>query len=368
MTEVERPFVSIVLPIRNEEKRITACIESICRQDYPHDRLEVLIMDGMSTDRTPQMVRELAEKHPFLRLIENPGRIQVVGLNLGIGMARGEYVIRLDGHAEYGEDYVSKCIYYLQKTGAENVGGPFVTFPGDDTLKAKTIAAITRNRLVVGGSAFRTSRKAQYCDTAVYGAWRRDLFDKVGLFNEVLARGEDNEFNSRLMSVGGKVFMTPEIVVRYYNQSTLRGLMRQAYWNGVWHVLTMVANPRSFKFRYFAPFGFVMWFILFGLLSLLHKVFLIPIAFGAVLYGAMLLMVAGQVARDAGLAEALMSPLCVLPYHVAYGLGTLAGLFKFGLFGRQYRERARKGSQFPDPAHPPVLGQQALSDAEIAEL
>jgi len=365
---VAQPFVTVLLPVRNEEGRIRACIESILRQDYPRDRMEVLILDGMSTDRTPEIVREFAEQYPFLRLVANPRKIQVAALNQGIRMARGEYILRMDGHAEYADDYISKCVYYLQKTRAENVGGPAVTYPGGDTLTARTIAVITQNRLVVGGSAFRTSRRPQYCDTAIFGAWRRDLFDKVGLFNEVLARGEDNEFNSRILKAGGKIFMTPEIRVRYFNQATLRGLLRQAYGNGVWHVLTIIANPQSFKFRYFAPFGFVMWWIVFGLLAVWQRVFLWPLAAAAGLYAILLGIVAVQTTRQAGWRVGLFSPLCVLPYHVAYGLGTLVGLFKFGIFGRDYRERARRGSQFPDPDHPPKLGAEALPEEEIAAL
>ncbi len=364
----ERPLVTVILPVRNEARRITACLDSILRQDYPQDRLEILVFDGISTDRTAALVEEYARAHPTVRLVPNPERIQVAGLNLGIRMARGEYVVRMDGHAEYADDYISKCIYYLERTGAENVGGPVVTLPGAETAIARTIAAITRNRLVVGGSAFRTSPRPQYCDTVAFGSFRKDLFDKVGLFNEVLARGEDNEFNSRLTSCGGRIFMTPAIRVRYYNQATLRGLMRQAWGNGVWHILTMVANPKAFKFRYFAPFGFVMWFIVFGLLSAVHPLSAIALLAGAVPYLLLLSLVSAQVGRRHGWGLAPLVPVCVLPYHTAYGLGTLAGLFKFGLFGREYRRRAREGSRLPDPANPPQLGQNAISEEEIAAL
>jgi len=364
----ETPFVTVILPVRNEADRIDACLESVLQQDYPHDRMELLVMDGMSTDRTPEIVAAFAERHPFVRLVENPRKIQVAGLNEGIRIARGQYILRMDGHAEYATDYVSKCVDYLEKTRADNVGGPAVTCPGDDTLMARTIAAVTRNKLVVGGSAFRTSNKPQYCDTAIFGAWRRDLFEKVGLFNEVLARGEDNEFNSRILSAGGRIFMSPAIRIRYFNQATLRGLLRQAYGNGVWHVLTIVANPRSFKLRYFAPFGFVMWWLVFGLLTALDGGFAWALLAAAVPYAIMLAAVAVQVGRNAGWAEGLFSPFVVLPYHLAYGLGTLVGLFRFGVVGRDYRERARRGSQFPDPAHPPRLGTEALPESEIAKL
>jgi glycosyltransferase involved in cell wall biosynthesis len=369
MTEAdERPSISLVLPIRNEQARIEACLRSVIAQDYPLEKMEVLVVDGMSTDRTREIVQGLAREHPQIRLVDNPERVHVVALNKGIRLARGRYILRMDGHSEYASDYVSKCLYYLEKTGADNAGGPYRTYPGADTRMARTIAAITQNKYVVGGSAFRVSMRPQYCDSCVFGAWRRELFDQIGLFNEALIRNQDIEFNSRLMNFGGKVFMTPAIRIRYFNQSRLRGLVRQAWGNGVWHILTVVANPKAFRLRYFAPFAFVMWLIVFGLLSLLHPLLAIPLAAGALAYALLLVLVTVQVARRDGWDLAPLVPLCVAPYHVAYGLGTLVGLFKFGLFGGEYRRRAREGSRIPDPAHPPRLGQRAMSEAEIADL
>lgn len=364
----EHPAVTIILPMRNEEKWIAACIESILRQDYPRDRMEVLLVDGMSTDRSREIVSEYAQRHPFLKLVDNPERIQVTALNAGIRAATGDYVLRMDAHSQYGDDYVSKCVYYAQKTRAENVGGPVVTCPGADTLMARCIARITSHRLVVGGSAFRTTNKAQYADTCVFGTWRRELFDQIGLFNEALVRGEDNEFNSRTMRYGGRIFMTPEIRIRYFNQATLRGLMRQAYGNGVYHILTMVANPAAFKVRYFAPFAFVLWLTFFGLLSLVHWAFLIPLLGACAAYALAAVAVALQIGASDDWRLALYVPPCMLGYHVAYGVGTLAGVVRFLVFGGEHRAKARRGSAIPDPVCPPRLGLNALSEDEIARL
>jgi hypothetical protein len=233
---------------------------------------------------------------------------------------------------------------------------------------ARAIAAITQNRIVVGGSAFRTSNKPQYCDTAVFGAWRRDLFDKIGLFNEYLVRNQDNEFNSRIMRYGGRILMTPAIRVRYFNRATLWGSMRQAWGYGYYHFVTMMANPQSFKFRYYAPLGFVMWLVVFGLLSLFHTGFVIPLLLALVPYALVVILVTMQVGRRHGWDLVPYVPVCVFCYHVAYGIATFVGLIRFGLFGGEHRRRAREGSRIPDPANPPRLGQHALSEAEIAEL
>jgi glycosyltransferase involved in cell wall biosynthesis len=365
---MERPFITLVLPIRNEEKRIEACLNSVLAQDYPHDRWEVLVIDGMSTDRTREIVGGYVRQYPFIRMEDNPEKIQVVAVNNGIRMAKGLYVLRLDGHSEYESDYVSKCVYYLQETGAENVGGPYRTFPGADTLTARCIAEITRHRLVVGGSSFRTSMKPQYCDGCVFGAWRRDLFDKIGYFNEALVRGEDNEFNSRLMHHGGKVFMTPDIRLRYYNQATLRGLMRQAYGNGIYHVLTMIANPLAFRIRYFAPCGFLLWLILFATLSFLNRAFVLPLMLAVVPYTIAAMAVAVQIGRSNGWSMAPLVPHFMFAYHAAYGAGIFGGVVRFVVFGRKEREKARQGSMIPDAANPPRLGLNAINEEELARL
>jgi succinoglycan biosynthesis protein ExoA len=364
----EHPLISIIVPMRNEEKYIAACVQSILRQDYPHDRMELLIADGRSTDRSREIVSELARQHTFIRLIDNPARTVGPGLNAAIRQAAGRYVLRVDAHAEYAEDYVTQCVRYLERTGAENVGGPLVTCPGADTRMARCISAITSNRWVVGGSVFRTSMKAQYSDGCFFGAWPRTLFDQIGGFNEALTRHQDNEFNSRIMRYGGKIFQTPAIRVRYYNQATLRGLCRQAFRNGAWHVLALIANPAAFKVRYFAPFGFVFWILGFALLALVHPAFSIPLLIAAVCYAIFLAAVTGQIGARSGWDLLPLVPPAVFSYHMCYGLGTFVGIARFLVFGRDARARARAGSRVPDPAHPPTLGTHARPAAEVEPL
>jgi len=241
-------------------------------------------------------------------------------------------------------------VTYLEKTGAENVGGPIVTYPGADTLTANCIAALTSHPIVVGGSRFRTSMKEEYADGAIFGAWPRELFDRIGYFNEALIRHQDNEFNSRIMRHGGKIFKTPKIRIRYFNQATFRGLWRQAFRNGKWHVLSLIGNPSSFKFRYFAPFGFDCWLLGFGLLSLWKSVLLWPLVVALGLYGCIVVLVTGQIARSHGPAVASLVPLGMFSYHVWYGLGTFLGIVRFGILGNDYRRRAREGSRPPTTA------------------
>lgn len=359
------PQVSIVIPMRNEEKYIGACLDSILSQDFPRDRIEVIIADGMSADRSRAIVEEYAGRHPFIHLIDNPGRTPGPGLNAAIHRSTGRYVLRMDAHAEYAEDYISQCVRYLELTGAENVGGPLVTLPGAETRMARCISAITSNRWIVGGSVFRTCMQARYSDGCFFGAWPREVFQQIGYFNEALTRNQDNEFNSRILRYGGKIYQTPAIRVRYYNQATLRGLIRQAYRNGFWNVLTLVANPASFRIRYFAPFGFDLWLIVLGLLAPLHPLFLAILLIGLGIYGLFVLAVAVQIARADGWRLAPYVLLAVPSYHVCYGLGTFVGIARFLVLGRNARARARAGSRVPDPAHPPRLGTRARPIAEV---
>jgi glycosyltransferase involved in cell wall biosynthesis len=307
--------------------------------------MEFIVADGASDDGSREIVERFAAAHPIVRVVDNPRRIVPTGLNAAIRASRGRYVLRVDAHADYAGDYVTQCVHYLQQTGAENVGGPLITLPGANTLSARCVAALTRHPYVVGGSKFRTSMKEEYADGAFFGAFPRELFDRIGYFNEALVRHQDNEFNSRILQHGGKIFKTPRIVVRYYNQRTLRGLFRQAYRNGKWHVLSLLGNPASFKVRYFAPFAFVCWLIGFGVLSMIHPVFALPLAVAGVMYLLLAATVTVQVARSDGPGVACIVPFAMFGYHVTYGLGTFEGLIRFGLFGRETRRRAREGSR-----------------------
>jgi glycosyltransferase involved in cell wall biosynthesis len=350
-----KPFVSVIIPMRNEARFIKACLHTLLEQDYPSERVEIIVANGMSKDGSREIVERFAKTHANVKLIDNPEGIVPPGLNAAIRIAKGEYILRADAHAEYGNDYISQCIGHLQTTGADNVGGPLITLPGGSNLMARTVAAMTAHPFVVGGSRFRCSMKEEYADGAYFGAFPRDVFERIGFFNETLVRNQDVEFNSRILHYGGKIFKTPKIVVRYYNQRTLRGLLRQAFQNGMWNVLTLIANPWSFKIRHFAPFGFVCWLLGFGLLSVFFPMLLWLLLAGLGAYAISGLWATLQIARSHGLLIACCVPSSMFLFHVAYGLGTFRGLYRFCLFNADIRRRAREGSRPPNlPSGVPV--------------
>ena len=257
MTKPIAPFVTVVIPALNEAQRIEACLESVLAQDYPLDRLEVLVVDGRSTDATREKVAAFAERHPLVRLVDNPKRIQAVAFNLGVREARGDVIVRLDVHASYSQDYVRRCVEVLDETGAANVGGVWETVPGAGSLVARSIALACTQRFGFGGARFRVGGEAGPVDTVPFGAFRRETFEKVGLLYERLVRGEDNEFNARIRRCGMTVYFDPRIRCTYYARPTFRGFMKQLFGNGLYHILTLRVNPRGCSPRHFVPLVFV---------------------------------------------------------------------------------------------------------------
>jgi glycosyltransferase involved in cell wall biosynthesis len=192
-------FVSIIIPCRNEEKYIGKCLDTLLKQDYPKDDLEILVVDGASEDNTKEIVKGYSQKYPFIRLLDNPKKYTPFGLNIGIKLSKGKIIIRTDAHSGYEKDYVSKCVKYLDEYKADNVGGGIKTLPAQNTIQAKAIAIVLSHHFGVGGAVFRKgAQKLVEVDTVFGGCYKKDVFDKIGYFNENLFRTQDLEFNMRL--------------------------------------------------------------------------------------------------------------------------------------------------------------------------
>lgn len=326
-----RPLVSVVIPCRNEERFIGACLDSVLATSYPEDRLEVLVVDGMSEDGTRATVGGYVRRHPCVRLLVNPKKITPAALNIGITAARGEIIIRMDAHSLFPAHYIPACVDYLERTGAEVVGGPIETRPAADTLIARSIALVTSHPFGVGDSKFRTSAKEGYVDTVPFGAYRREVFARVGLFDERLARNQDNELSSRILRSGGRIYLTRVLTAQYYNQATLRGLLRQAVRTGMWNVVTLRANPAAFRWRHFIPF----WFVVVGL-ALGSAALVIPrtaplfVALVAT-YGILAIGASLQLALRSGAVYLGSLPWMFFIYHVSYGTGSVIGILRMAL-------------------------------------
>src|SRR5258708_582728 len=250
--------VSFVMPVWNEEEYIRASLQSLVEQSYPAGDCEIIVVDGRSSDRTREIVEEMRERNPQVHCLDNPAGIVPTAMNIGIRAARGQVIIRADGHNVYPRDYAANCVKYLAETGADNVGGPWVTVAADESFSARLVAAVLSSPFGVGNSKFRTSREEGFVDTVPFGAFRREVFDRVGMYNEKLVRNQDNELNARIRKAGGRIYLTPTLTTQYNPVKKFLGLLKYAFKTSKWHVFTLRENSQSMSARHLAPAAFLI--------------------------------------------------------------------------------------------------------------
>lgn len=318
------PPVSVILPIRNEAAFIAECLGAVLAQDYPPDRLEILVADGMSDDNTLEIIRSLpgAER---VTIIPNPDRIQAAGLNRAIEQASGEIIVRVDGHAIIAPDYVRMCVETLQSTGADNVGGAMN--PVGITPMGKAIAAAGKSPFAVP-TAFHVSQTPQYTDTVYLGAWHRTLFDRIGLFDERFVINQDYELNYRIREAGGKIYFTPAIRSIYYGRQTLRALWRQYFRYGKGKVRTLRKHPASLRPRQLVAPVFVAGLIGGAVLGVFSEPLRLLWLVGIALYLLLSLAFSWKAARAAERSLFWRLPLVFLTIHLAWGVGFWVGLLQ----------------------------------------
>src|SRR6266566_3956221 len=254
--------VSFVMPVRNEQEYIRASLQSLVEQNYPASDCEIIVVDGRSSDRTREIIEEIRHQNSQVRCLENPAGIVPTAMNIGIRAARGEVIIRADGHNVYPRDYAANCVKYLEETGAENVGGPWVTLAADESFGARLVAAVLSSPFGVGNSKFRTSREEGFVDTVPFGAFRREIFDRVGMYNEKLVRNQDNELNARIRKAGGRIYLTPALTTYYHPVKNFMGLLKYAFKTSQWHIFTLRENRESMGARHLAPAMFLVLLLL----------------------------------------------------------------------------------------------------------
>lgn len=324
--------VSIICPIYNEEKFIAACVDCMLRQDYPQDSLEILLIDGGSTDRTLQILAPYVSLHSNIRLLENPKTLQTYALNTGIRHAGGEVIVRMDAHAVYPVNYVSTLVHYLYELpNAVNVGCVCHTQPQSSSLEAEAVAVASSHPFGVGNATYRTSviDKPTVVDTVPFGCWKKVWFDKVGLFDEDLFRSEDDEFNARTIQNGGTVYLVPGISVTYYARESISKISKMFYQYGLFKPLANQKLKKPATLRQFVPLLFVLGISLGFLPGLLWRPLLYVWISGIVAY----LLLSLFVSLKAACRKGRFGLLFILPYvffriHISYGIGYLEGIFR----------------------------------------
>lgn len=328
--------VSIISACRNEASRVRDFLDSLLQQELNGLEWEGIIADGMSDDGTRSILDFYASRYPQVRVVSNPGRIVSTGLNAAIRASRGRYIIRMDAHTYYARDYCRKCVEALERTGADNVGGPARTRA--QGVQARAIAAAYHSPFSTGGARFHDPNFEGYVDTVTYGCWRKATLEKLGLFDEELVRNQDDELNLRILLGGGKIWQDPAIMSWYSPRATLSGLFRQYMQYGFWKVAVLRKHRAVASWRHLVPGAFVLTNLLLlvavglgagmgarGAVTHLASLGLAILA----AYGLALLVASLYAALEAGWTTLPYLPVVFATYHFSYGLGFLAGLTRF---------------------------------------
>ncbi len=320
-------MLSVICPIYNEESRIEACILSILTQDYPKEDLEVLFVDGQSSDRTREIIAKYMQDYPFIQLLDNPKRIAPTALNIGIRASSGDIIMRLDAHAKYPANYFSLLVSKLEKSGADNVGGVCRTLPAKDTSVCRAIAHAMSSPFGMGNSYFRIgSDHEMWVDTVPFGCFRREIFDKIGFFDEELVRNQDDEFNGRIIKNGGRILLLPQVVIDYFARDSLTKTAKMFFQYGLFKPLVNHKLQKPTTLRQFIPPMFFAGLIAGGLLGVFSKTIMWMFVSVIVLY--ILCCFAFGRNKEHVWPDILWMPFTFATIHLSYGCGYWAGILK----------------------------------------
>jgi glycosyltransferase involved in cell wall biosynthesis len=327
------PSISVIVPCRNERENIETCIRSVLEQETPPGGFEVIVADGMSDDGTRKILNQLTEHDSCLRIVDNPDRGIASGLNAAIRAARGKIIVRMDAHTKYAPDYLRQSLAVLQETRASNVGGPARTTSNGYVQAA--VCAAYHSPFSVGGARFHNLTYEGYVDTVTYGCWHREVFDRIGFFDEEFVRNEDDEFNLRLIRSGGKVWQSPQIKSWYRPRGSLGELFRQYMQYGYWKVRVIQKHKLPASGRHLVPSLFVLSSVFLGAASLWSHIALFGLIglTAAYLLGNVVASVIAAARTEWRLLPIL--PLVFACYHFGYGYGFLRGLVDFVVLRRQ---------------------------------
>ena len=355
MTTRSHPLVSAVLAVRNEECHIEAVLTSLLKQETSNWELEIIIVDGDSSDRTQKIVKRMASEDSRVKLLINKQQKTPYAFNLGIKEARGKYICILGAHTTYAQDYVATCLEEMRIHGAAGCSGRLVTRPAGDVLQARLVAWALGHPFGTSTGSMRT-RGAGFADTIPYPLFLKSTLLEVGGYDTKLHRNQDNDLSQRLRARGYKLYITDKTSCEYFVNPNLMSLAGYAFKNGFWNIISFKVNPASMSMRHFVPGVFVAA-LLFSLLMLLisveitthaHLWLRTPILALGVIYGAATIGVACHVALRERTVGALLMPIVFLLLHVSYGAGTLTAMVSNARRPPSERGQAREIARPPE--------------------
>ncbi len=332
----ERPLVSVVVPCRNERRYIGPCLDALLAMDYPHDRLEILVVDGMSDDGTREVLAEYSARHPIVRILDNPRRVTPNALNIGVAGSKGDVIMPIGAHNSSPPHYIGRLVQCLEESGADNVGGILITEPGGPGCSARAIAVAMAHPFGVGNSHFRIgTTQPRWVDTVPFGCYRREVFDRIGLFDEDLIRNQDDELNIRLLRAGGRILLVPDVVSSYHARDSLRKLWRMYYQYGYFKPLVARKVGGVFTWRQLVPPAFVLALIVSAFAAIIAPKTTPALAIIVAVYVSALAAMALPVAARHGPRVALAFCAAIPTLHLSYGVGFLKGVVDFLVFRRK---------------------------------
>ena len=321
--------IAVIIPTLNEEKFIAQCLDSVISQSYPIEDIDLMVIDGGSSDKTRDIIHNYHEKYPNIRLIDNPGKIQSIAFNIGVNNSDAPYIVRLDAHAIYDREYINLCYELLRSNQLYgNVGGIWNICPQSSKFSSKVNAIVNQLKFGIGGAAFRVGAEAGPVDTVPFGAFPRNVILELGGMREDLARGEDNEFNSRIKKAGYVIYLDPRIKCTYYARPDLKSSCRQMFNNGVSIGSLFHIDRHAIGIRHIIPLIFVVSLLLGIIISIITpSLWWIPVAiFGLYLIAAIIASI--DACTKFGWKYFFILPVYFFCIHVSYGIGTMKGLFK----------------------------------------
>ncbi len=329
-------IVSFAIVAYNEEHTLPKLLQDLENQDYPHEKIEVLLIDSMSTDGTKRIMDEFASKHTdFLRILvlTNPGKQIPCGCNVALKNYSGDAIVRVDAHAFVPREFVRKNVEVLE-SGEYASGGRVVSVPEADSSYQKLLLLAENSPICGGVAPFRRSERREYVNTMAFGMYRREVFEHTGLYNENLPRSEDNDMSYRIRQSGYQLCLDPGISASRYTRSTLCKLVKQKYLNGFWIGRTMGVNSKCFSLYHFIPLVFVLGILFTSILTIVGYPVLSVLMWTAYLL-VILACTAAELVKSGITAAKLLLPAAFFLLHVSYGVGTLVGLIDMPFWVRR---------------------------------
>lgn len=323
-------LVTAMIVVRNEENYIKLSLESLLNQEFNQDMYEIIVIDGMSTDNTLTNIKNIVDNYKgaiSITVLQNEKKLLASGWNLGIKNAKGKYVVRIDAHARASSNFIKKNVETIQNLPEDVacVGGRLfsVHLEGGD----ETISKVLSSPFGIGNSKFRYADSSQYVDTVAFGLYKKEIFEKVGYFDETLERNQDNNMHNRIKKSGFKFYFNPEIKSEYYVRNNLKKMLRQGYSNGKWNIIVYRQDKKSLSTRHLIPLLFVISIIIMTGLLFINPVFMYLFILEMLLYCSLGVFFAFKKTKN--ILVVLKMLLYFFLLHISYGMGSLLSIFNF---------------------------------------